>query len=47
MDPKPDETMDIKCPRCKRRIEVRVAEAEKRGKVKCPCGEEIDLVKMI
>ncbi len=45
-DPKGD-GMEVKCPRCKRKVTVSVEEAERRGKVRCPCGEEIELVKMI
>ena len=49
MSPKEPEgnVMEVKCPRCKRKVAVSVEEADKRGKVRCPCGQEIELVKMI
>ena len=39
--------MEVKCPKCRRRVTVTLKEAEEQGKVRCPCGEEIALVKMI
>ena len=45
-DPK-EEGFEVKCPRCKRRVKVRLAEAEAKGEVVSACGERIELAKMI
>ena len=42
-----DEPFDVKCPKCKRRVKVDPKVAERSMKVRCPCGEEIPLVKMV
>ena len=47
MAPENDEAFDVKCPKCKRSVKVRVEEAERAMKVKCPCGEEIHLAKLV
>lgn len=45
-DPKSDE-FEVKCPKCKKRVKVALREAEGKSSVRCSCGENIDLVKMI
>ncbi len=42
---KRDETVEITCPKCARRLKLRAAEAEERMSVRCACGETIPLVK--
>jgi DNA-directed RNA polymerase subunit RPC12/RpoP len=47
MGPQSDEEFEVKCPKCKRRVKVDAKDAERTMQVKCPCGEEIPLAKMI
>jgi hypothetical protein len=47
MAPESNEPFEVKCPKCKRRVKVEPKEAERAMKVRCPCGEEIQLAKMI
>jgi hypothetical protein len=48
MDPEEKgDAFEVKCPKCKRRVKVAVAEAERAMTVKCPCGEIVPLAKMI
>jgi lysyl-tRNA synthetase class I len=47
MSPSTDEPFEVKCPKCKRQVKVAPKDAERSMKVRCPCGEDIPLVKMI
>jgi hypothetical protein len=44
---KDDEEMTVTCPKCKRRVKVRIDQAEAKSKVVCACGESIELVKAL
>jgi DNA-directed RNA polymerase subunit RPC12/RpoP len=41
------ETVEVRCPDCGAKIELSVAEAEKKMSVRCPKGHEVPLVKML
>jgi NAD-dependent SIR2 family protein deacetylase len=41
------EQFHVRCPKCRRSVKVSPEEADRAMKVKCPCGEEIPLAKMV
>lgn len=42
-----DDRIEVKCPVCKKTIEVSAAEAEKKMSVRCPKGHDVPLVKIL
>jgi DNA-directed RNA polymerase subunit RPC12/RpoP len=36
---------EVTCPKCKSKVKVKEKEAETTMKVRCPCGETIELAK--
>jgi hypothetical protein len=44
-DEEPGSKVEVVCPKCRRAIAVGAAEAAKRMKVRCACGEVVPLVK--
>ena len=42
-----DDTVDVRCPRCKKMVRVSKAKAEAEMRVVCPNGHEIPLAKAL
>jgi len=38
-----EETMDVKCPRCREKVTIKVADAEKKKTARCSKGHDIPL----
>ena len=40
-----DESIEVTCPKCARRVKVSEAQAASAMRVRCKCGEEVPLVR--
>ena len=41
------ETMEVRCPECKKRVKVSVAAVERGDPVRCPNGHDIPMMKAL
>jgi hypothetical protein len=46
-DPGPDDVLELRCPVCKKKVQVKKRDADEEMLVKCPDGHEVPLVKAI